>query len=88
MTKEFNWWNRNPEEGKYKVKAKIHGSVLSFTRHQGHHTMWEEHKPTDDDFDRLLSDAEKRVPRRLISPKQMKEIEQIVAAGRIKAARL
>lgn len=88
MTKEFNWWNRNPEEGKYKVKAKIHGSVLSFTRHQGHHTMWEEHKPKDEDFDRLLSDAEKRVPRRLISPKQMKEVEQIVAAGRDKAARL
>lgn len=88
MTKEFNWWNRDPEEGKYKVKAKIHGSVLSFTRHQGHHTRWEPHHPSNDDFDRLISDAEKRVPRRLISPEQMKEIEQIVTAARDKAARL
>mgnify|MGYP003653511616 FL=1 len=84
MTNEFNWWNRSPEEGKYKVKAKLHGSVLTFTRHQGHHTQWEPHQPTDDDFDRLLSDAQKRVPRRLISPKQMAELEDIVARARLK----
>ncbi|MCC5025307.1 MAG: hypothetical protein J6386_22100 [Candidatus Synoicihabitans palmerolidicus] len=84
MTNEFNWWNRTPEEGKYKVKAKIYGNVLTFTRHQGHHTRWEPHTPTDDDFDRLLSDANKRVPRRLISPKQMKEIETVAAAKRNK----
>jgi hypothetical protein len=87
MTKEFNWWNRDPEEGKYKVKAKIHGNVLTFTRHQGHHTRWEPHEPSDADFDRLLADAERRVPRRLISPQQMKLIEQIVAIAREKAAR-
>ncbi len=88
MTKEFNWWNRDPEEGKYQVKAKIHGNVLTFTRHQGHHTRWEPHQPSTEDFDRLLADAERRVPRRLISPQQMKLIEQIVATARERAARL
>jgi len=87
MTNEFNWWNRSPEEGKYKVKAKIHGNVLLFTRHQGHHTLWEPHAPSEEDFDRVLSDAEKRVPRRLISPKQMAELERIVASDREKASR-
>jgi hypothetical protein len=84
MTNEFNWWNRSPEEGKYQVKAKIHGSVLKFTRHQGHHTLWEPHTPTNEDFDRLISDAQKRVPRRLVSPKQMAELEDIVARARPK----
>ena len=88
MTTEFGWWNRDPEEGKYEVKARIHGSVLTFRRHQGHHTRWEDHNPTDDDFDRLLSDAKKRVPRRLISIKQMAEIERIVAQAREHANRL
>lgn len=82
MSIEFGWWNRTPEEGKYEVKASVHGGNLVFRRHQGHHTMWEEHTPSEDDYDRLLSEAEKRVPRRLISPKQMKEIVDLVAARR------
>jgi hypothetical protein len=81
---EFGWWNRDPEEGKYQVKASLHGGNLVFRRHQGHHTQWEDHKPSEDDYDRLLKEAEKRVPRRLISPKQMKQIETIVAQEREK----
>lgn len=87
MTTEFGWWNRDPEAGKYEVKARIHGSVLSFRRHQGHHTRWEDHTPDEDDFDRLLADARRRVPRRLISIKQMEEIESIVAKAREQASR-
>ncbi len=81
---EFGWWNRDPEEGKYEVKASFHGGNLVFRRHQGHHTRWEPHTPSDDDFDRLLKEAEKRVPRRLISLKQMKELEALVARERAK----
>lgn len=79
---EFGWWNRDPEEGKYEVKASFHGNKLSFRRHQGHHTLWEDHAPSQDDYDRLLKEAAKRVPRRLISPKQMKQLEDLVAKAR------
>ena len=81
---EFGWWNRDPEEGKYEVKASFHGGRLSFRRHQGHHTQWEDHTPSEDDYDRLLKEAAKRVPRRLISIKQMAQLEALVAKEREK----
>lgn len=79
---EFGWWNRDPEEGKYEVKASVHGGNLVFRRHQGHHTQWQPHEPSEEDLDRLLKEVEKRVPRRLISPKQAKVIEDLVAKAR------
>lgn len=82
MSIDFGWWNRDPEEGKYEVWAIIHGGNLTFKRKQGHHTQWQIHPPSQEDFDRLLNEAGRRVPRRLISPKQMAEIERIVARDR------
>ena len=74
---EFGWWNKSPEEGKYQVAVRIHGGKVEWTRHQGHHTSWEPHAPSVDDWDRLIGEAERRVPRRLISPKQFAEIEAL-----------
>ena len=82
MSMEFGWWIRLPELGKFKVRANIHGGNLTFKRHQGHDTQWEIHPPSAEDYDRLLHEAHTRVPRRLISPKQMAEIERIVATER------
>ncbi len=82
MGMEFGWWIRLPDLGKFKVRANIHGGNLMWRRHQGHHTQWEPHEPSQDDWDRLISEAESRVPRRLISPKQMAEIMRIITKER------
>ncbi len=77
MATEFGWWNTDPEAGKYQVVAEFHGGKVFWTRHQGHHTSWVTHKPSEDDWERLLHEASKRVPRRLISPKQFAAIKQV-----------
>lgn len=74
---EFGWWNRDPEKGKYEVHAVVHGGNIEWSRHQGHHTPWEPHEPTDEDRSRLVQEAEKRLPRRLISQRQFDEIKRL-----------
>lgn len=76
---EFGWWNRHPEKGKFQVSAIVHGGNIEWTSHQGHHTPWEPYTPNDDDRARLIYEAEKRVPRRLISQKQFDEIKRLSA---------
>jgi hypothetical protein len=71
---EFGWWVRDPEEGKYQVKAIVHGGNLTWFRKQRHFTSWEVHGPSEEDWSRLISEAERRVPRRLLSPKQFDQI--------------
>ncbi len=80
MSIEFGWWNNNPEEGKYQVSAVIHGGNIKWTRKQGHHASWETHPPSEADWEKLIVEAERRVPRRLISPKQFDAIKQIKEA--------
>ena len=75
MSTEFGWWVRDPELGKFQVRAVVHGATLSWFRKQGHFSSWEPHQPTEEDWDRLVSEAERRVPRRLLSPKQFAEIK-------------
>ena len=90
MSIEFGWWNKDPERGKYQVSVVVHGGNIEWTRHQGHHTSWEPHVPTDDDRVRLVSEAEKRVPRRLITQKQFEEIRRLSeneGAGKISGRR-
>jgi hypothetical protein len=77
MSTEFGWWVRDPELGKYQVKAAVHGGNLTWTRKQGHFTSWMPHTPSEDDWDRLVSEAARRVPRRLLSPKQFNEIKDL-----------
>jgi hypothetical protein len=77
MSMEFGWWNRDPEEGKFQVKAIVHGGNLKWLRKQGHFTSWLDHVPTEDDWSRLVSEAERRLPRRLLSPKQFEEIKKL-----------
>jgi len=77
MSIEFGWWNQDPEQGKFQVSAEIHGGNIEWTRKQGHHTSWEVYRPTEQDWERLIEEAERRVPRRLISPKQFDAIKLI-----------
>ncbi len=79
MSIEFGWWNRDDEGRRYQVNAVIHGGNIEWTRHQGHHTSWEPHSPSDEDRQRLVAEAAKRVPRRLITQKQFEEIERLSA---------
>ncbi len=76
---EFGWWNRRPDKGKFQVSAIVHGGNIEWTSHQGHHTSWEPYTPDDEDRTRLIYEAEKRVPRRLISQKQFDEIKRLSA---------
>ncbi len=79
---EFGWWVRDPEEGKYQVLAVFHGGAVEWTRKQGHHQPWEEIETvTAEMWDRLIDEAAKRVPRRLMSPKQFDELKQIRATA-------
>jgi hypothetical protein len=90
MSIEFGWWNRDEEGRKFQVHVVVHGGNIEWTRHQGHHTAWEPHVPTDEDRERLVAEAERRVPRRLISQKQFDEIKRLSQAdggGRIAGRR-
>ena len=80
MATEFGWWIRDEEEGKYQVCAEFHGGAVHWRRKQGHHQPWQPIDPvTPEMWDRLVDEAAKRVPRRLISPKQFDEIKRIRA---------
>lgn len=88
---EFGWWNKDPEVGKYQVHVVVHGGNIEWTRHQGHHTSWEPHAPSDDDRERLIYEAEKRLPRRLLTQKQFEEIKRLSAnegAGKVVGKRI
>ena len=77
MSMEFGWWVKDPEQGKYQVKAIVHGGNLTWLRKQGHFTSWEDHQPSEEDWTRLVAEAERRLPRRLLSPKQFDVIKKL-----------
>ena len=72
---EFGWWNQDPDAGKFQVRAAVHGGNIEWRRKQGHHTSWAPHSPSEGDWARLMDEAARRVPRRLLSPKQFEEIK-------------
>lgn len=78
MSMEFGWWMRDADGRKFQVRATIHGGVATWNRKQGHHQSWEPYGPaTDEDWDRLLQEAKRRLPRRLLSERQLNEIERL-----------
>ena len=91
MSIEFGWWSKDAEGRKLQINVAVHGGNIEWTHHQGHHTSWEPYTPSDDDRERLVSEAEKRVPRRLISTKQFEEIKRLSAnagPGRLAGRRI
>lgn len=77
MSIEFGWWNKDEEGNKFQVNVAVHGGNIQWRRKQGHHTQWQPYTPHDDDRARLIFEAEKRLPRRLISQKQFEEIRRL-----------
>jgi len=77
VTTQFGWWARDPEAGKFQVRAVVRGGSLEWARKRGHFAPWEPHRPSEADWDRLIADAQRRVPRRLLSPKQFAEIRAL-----------
>lgn len=77
MSIEFGWWNKDADGRKFQVSVSVHGGNIAWIRKQGHHAPWEEYSPDDDDRARLISEAEKRLPRRLITQKQFAEIKRL-----------
>jgi hypothetical protein len=75
---EFGWWSKDEESGKFQINVSIHGGNITWLRKQGHHSSWEPYgPPSEEDWDRLISEAERRVPRRLISIKQFDDIKKL-----------
>ena len=74
---EFGWWTKDPEQGKFQVHAVFHGGNLKWLRKQGHFSSWGTHAPTVEDWDRLVAEADKRMARRLLSPKQHDAIHSL-----------
>lgn len=78
MSMEFGWWAKDPEQGKFQINVSIHGGNITWVRKQGHHNSWEPYgPPSEEDWDKLISEAERRVPRRLISTKQFEDIKRL-----------
>ncbi len=78
MSIEFGWWTKDAETGKFQINVSIHGGNITWSRKQGHHTQWAPYAPpTETDWDRLIAEAGRRVPRRLISPKQFDDIKRL-----------
>ena len=91
MSITFGWWHRDPVEGKYQIHVDVHGGNIEWTRHQGHNTSWIPHEPSEEDRERLVAEAERRVPRRLITQKQFEEIKtlsQSDGSGKISGKRV
>lgn len=78
MNAEFGWWSRDADGRRFQIRATLFGGRITWTRKQGHHQPWEPYGPPDaGDWDRLLAEAERRVPRRLLSPKQFEAIKRM-----------
>lgn len=91
MSIEFGWWRKNSDGDKIQVSAVVHGGNIEWTSHQGHHASWLPYTPDDDDRERLIYDADKRVPRRLITTKQFEEIKRLsenTGPGKISGRRI
>jgi len=81
MSMEFGWWSKHPDQGKFQVRAVVHGGNIAWRSHRGHGQPWAPHDPTTSDWDRLMAEAADRVPRRLLSPKQFAAIKNLRPAA-------
>jgi hypothetical protein len=71
----FGWWAKDDDGKKWQISVRFHGDNVTFSRKHGHHTSWEDFTPTEGDWDKLLAEAERRLPRRLMSQKQFDQLK-------------
>ncbi|MES1167563.1 MAG: hypothetical protein ABUL61_00195 [Oleiharenicola lentus] len=72
---EFGWQERDDEGTKWQISARFHAGSVVFSRRSGHNNGWEDFAPTDAQWDRLISEAERRLPRRLMSTKEFEKLK-------------
>lgn len=75
MSAEFGWWSRDTEGRRLQIRIEVFGTEITWKCKQGHHQPWADYTPTPEDWEQLNAEADKRIPRRIIS-------ERIVAAIR------
>ena len=72
---EFGWWEKDAEGKKHQVFVEVFGKNITWARKYGHNSSWEPFQnPTDAEWDKLIVEARRRVPRRLFSQKQFEFI--------------
>ncbi len=71
---EFGWWQKDEEGDKYQVLVDVFGTTITWTQKYGRGGSWEPFEPNDAEWDKLISEAQRRVPRRLFSQKQFEFI--------------
>ena len=71
---DFGRWQKDEEGKKHQVCVDIFGKNITWTKKYGHNSSWDPFNPNDVDWDKLISEAERRVPRRLFSQKQFEFI--------------
>lgn len=72
---EFGWWITDDEGKKWQVCVRFHGGNVVFSRKTGHNTGWTDFEANDELWDRLISEAERRLPRRLMSTKEFNQLK-------------
>jgi hypothetical protein len=72
---EFGWWSLDEDEKKWQISVRFHGGNVTFSRKHGHNQSWEDFVPAEADWDRLLIEAERRLPRRLMSRKEFNRLQ-------------
>lgn len=75
MGMEFGWWEKDEEGVKWQINVRFHGGNVVFIRKTGHHNPWQEFEANDEHWDLLLREAEKRLPRRLMTQKQFDQLK-------------
>lgn len=73
---EFGWWTTDDEGIKWQICARFHGGKVVFSHKTGHNTGWDDYEPTDEQWDRLIKEAERRLPRRLMSTKEFNRLKE------------
>lgn len=72
---EFGWWETDDDKIKWSISVRFHGGHVTFSRKTGHNTSWEDFEANDAQWDRLLKEAERRLPRRLMSQKEFERLK-------------
>ncbi len=72
---EFGWWEKDDDGVKWQINVRFHGGNVTFIKKTGHHNPWIEFEGDDAQWDRLLKEAEKRLPRRLMSQKEFDRLK-------------
>lgn len=67
---EFGWWETDEEGRKWNISVRFHAGHVVFSKKTGHHTGWIDFEGNDEQWERLFKEAEKRLPRRLMSQKE------------------